>query len=218
MTRLLVSVRSLEEAHLAAEADLLDLKEPAAGALGALPLATIHRVRQSFANRRMSATVGDLLLCPQSVSQAAEQIASTGVDYVKIGLFAGDLTATLAALAKLTTQTALVAVLFADQPWEFSVLPALARAGFAGVMLDTADKRRGSLLELCSPEYVESFVRATRSLGLMVGLAGSLQLQDIPKLLPLEPDYLGFRGALCRGGRTGALDPELVAQARRALA
>ena len=35
----------------------------------------------------------------------------------------------------------------------------------------------------------------------MVGLAGGLEAPDVPRLLPLEPDILGFRGALCAGDR-----------------
>ena len=44
--KLLVSVRSVEEALLAAEggADFIDLKEPGAGALGGLPIATIRAI------------------------------------------------------------------------------------------------------------------------------------------------------------------------------
>lgn len=33
----------------------------------------------------------------------------------------------------------------------------------------------------------------------MSGLAGSLEAPDVPRLLPLRPDTLGFRGALCHG-------------------
>ena len=33
--------------------------------------------------------------------------------------------------------------------------------------------------------------------SLICGLAGSLRAEDIAVLLPLEANYLGFRGALC---------------------
>jgi dihydroneopterin aldolase len=37
----------------------------------------------------------------------------------------------------------------------------------------------------------------------------------VPLLLPLQPDLLGFRGALCRGGtREAALDAEACAAIR----
>ncbi len=56
--RLLVSVRSVDEARLAAAAgaDFIDLKEPSAGALGALPLATVRAVVGVARSARRSAT------------------------------------------------------------------------------------------------------------------------------------------------------------------
>jgi dihydroneopterin aldolase len=49
----------------------------------------------------------------------------------------------------------------------------------------------------------------------MAGLAGSLEPPDVPRLLLLEPDYLGFRGALCVGrDRTARIDPQAIAVIR----
>ena len=49
----------------------------------------------------------------------------------------------------------------------------------------------------------------------MAGLAGSLEAPDVPRLLLLEPDYLGFRGALCVGrDRTARIDPGSIAVIR----
>ena len=46
----------------------------------------------------------------------------------------------------------------------------------------------------------------------MAGLAGSLEPPDVPRLLLLEPDYLGFRGALCAGrDRAARIDPAAIA-------
>ena len=56
-----------------------------------------------------------------------------------------------------------------------------------------------------------------RAAGLLTGLAGSLTTADIPPLAALGPHYLGFRGALCRGDRTAALDPAAFAAVRRAV-
>jgi hypothetical protein len=50
------------------------------------------------------------------------------------------------------------------------------------------------------------------------GLAGSLRLADIPLLLPLAADYLGFRGALCEGGeRVEGLSARPLHQVRTAI-
>ncbi len=49
----------------------------------------------------------------------------------------------------------------------------------------------------------------------MAGLAGALEAPDVPRLLVLSPDFLGFRGALCgTSGRAGRIDPLAVAAIR----
>lgn len=218
MTRLLISVTDLEEARLAVCADLIDLKHPAQGALGALPASVIQTIRQALPTRILSATIGDLPLLPEVVANAAWRVAATGVDYVKIGLFEGDLPATLKALAPLARQVKLVGVIFADRQVDFVVLEELAKAGFAGAMLDTADKRQGSLTELRSFPWLKDFVERAKARGLLVGLAGSLRLKDVSSLRALDPDYLGFRGAVCQNRqRTNRLEPKLLYQLHRAI-
>ena len=49
----------------------------------------------------------------------------------------------------------------------------------------------------------------------MVGVAGSLRPEHVAPLLALRPDVIGFRGALCHGGRRDAeLDPIACSQIR----
>ena len=58
MTGLLASVANLAEARLAATvgADIIDLKNPAAGALGALPVGDVARIAEALgAETRVSA-------------------------------------------------------------------------------------------------------------------------------------------------------------------
>lgn len=212
MTRFLASVRSLDEAHTAAAAgaDIIDLKAPDRGSLGALPLAEIATVAAALRDRKpTSATVGDLPMEPERVAAAVAATLATGVDYVKIGLYpGGDAAATVRRVGTLAGHgRRLIAVLFADQtPWRLT--PAeLAAAGFAGCMLDTLDKHKGSLTAICPLRRLRRFVAEARDSGLLCGLAGSLSAADIETLLPLQPDYLGFRGALCRDRRrTDRLD------------
>lgn len=209
MTHLLASVRDVHEAGIAlgGGADLIDLKEPASGALGALPLPTVRKIVAAIDGARpISATIGDLPMKPALLVQAARQMAETGVDFIKIGFFPGDAYACIRALAPLTRQAALIAVLFADRDPDLALLGELGAAGFRGAMLDTADKRGGGLRSRMDDGQLRAFVAAARSRGLLVGLAGSLGAADIPPLLALAPDYLGFRGALCgSSGRSGAL-------------
>jgi uncharacterized protein (UPF0264 family) len=77
-------------------------------------------------------------------------------------------------------------------------LPLLSQARFYGVMLDTAAKNGKSLGDSLDEEAISRFVKISRSLGLLAGLAGSLSISDIPEFAKIKPHYLGFRGALCR--------------------
>jgi dihydroneopterin aldolase len=219
MTKMLASVTGKAEAEIAIAggADIVDLKNPRAGALGALPIATIRQTVEAIAGRRpVSAVCGDLPMQPETIRDKVAEVAATGVDYVKVGFFPGDNTAACAwALADLAKDTKLVAVLFADRQPDFELLPLFGEYGFHGVMIDTADKSGGRLLDHLPPERVPGFVRTAKGLGLTVGLAGSLEAPDVPRLLPSKPDFLGFRGALCsKSQRTKAIDPYAVAEIR----
>ena len=148
MTLMLASVTSAAEARIAvaAGADIIDLKDPRAGAPGALPAETIRRAVAAVAGARpTSATAGDPPMEPEPVRAAVEATAGTGVDYAKVGLFPGPCKLPcLAALAPLCAQGhKVVIVMFADQQPDLSLIAPIARSGCAGVMLDTAHKDAG---------------------------------------------------------------------------
>lgn len=218
----LASVKNAPEAceAFAAGADVIDCKDPEGGALGRLDLDEISRVVQGVsALAPVSATIGDTFQAPAEAVIAAQAVASTGVAIVKCGFFGLEGDAALAqALGQADLGRAkLFAVLMADRVADFSLVPHLARAGFIGVMLDTAGKERGSLRKIMDEDRLTAFVDAVRAYQLAAGLAGSLRLDDIAPLVTLGPDLLGFRGALCAGGRTGELDETRVVAVRRAL-
>lgn len=220
MTGFLASVSSLREAEivLAAGADIVDLKEPANGALGALPLKTIAHIVCSLRGRAtISATTGDLPPKPAVLSHAVEATAAMGVDIVKVGLFGHDDHAQcIAAMSKHARRgVRLVAVMFADQQPDLALVDELSGAGFTGVMLDTADKAGGGLRAHMSEEMLCSFILRARRHDLLTGLAGSLRREDIPQLLAIDPDYLGFRTALCKQSlRNAEIDIEAAASVR----
>ncbi len=211
MTLFLASVRNCHEAETACAqgADVIDLKEPNAGALGAVARATmIEAVRQIGGRVPVSATVGDLPMCPRTLPEAIQATAQCGVDFVKFGLFPGDgAEECLEALRPCARDTRLIVVLFADRLPEFDAVMAASRMGASGLMLDTVGKGHGSLLDHLSLEAIASMVGRAKTQGLSVGLAGSLKADHVARLLALSPDLLGFRGALCRGSvRSAALD------------
>ena len=213
MTRLLASVRSVDEALLAAAsgADFIDLKEPGAGALGGLPLATIAGVvralRQAGCGLPISATIGDLPAAPLApVLQQVRAVAACGVDYVKVGVARGpDAAALLQALAG--CGAAVVPVFIADHGLDADALRGACGLGFPALMLDTADKAAGSLFDVVADAELRRFVNLVRQAGALAGLAGALRLQHVPQLRALAPDFAGFRSALCAGSRAGTLDP-----------
>jgi len=216
MTGMLASVNSLEEAVIALESkvDIIDLKQPAHGALGALDTETISQIVDHINHRcPISATIGDVPMQADGVMDAVTKIATTQVDFIKIGFFPGDAwEATINKLATLPQQgLKLIAVLFADQQPDLQVLEELKAADFTGVMLDTMDKSRGSLTQVLPQSTLKEFVEKAKRQQMLCGLAGSLRKQDIPELLPLKPDYLGFRGAICQQhNRTSKLDKQAL--------
>jgi uncharacterized protein (UPF0264 family) len=215
----LASVTSAAEAELALRggADVIDCKDPAAGALGALDRATVREIVRAVSGRApVSATIGDLPADPEAMLSAATAMAATGIDVVKIGLFGDrDPRPAIAALGGAEdARDRLVAVLMADRDPDFTLLPVLAEHGFRGTMLDTAGKSSGSLTDVLSIARLAEFVTAAHAAGLFAGLAGSLQAVDVAKLQHLGADILGFRGALCVSGRASGLDVTRISAIR----
>jgi uncharacterized protein (UPF0264 family) len=211
MTGMLASVKNLVEAEfvLNANVDIIDLKQPEFGALGALPVALVAEIVAKINGcLPVSATVGDLPMEANLIFNAVSEMAKTGVDFVKIGFFPeGDWLSIVQKLGDLTKNTRLIAVLFADTKPDFAIISELKNAGFAGVMLDTMHKKKGSLTQVMTNETIAEFVELAKTQTLICGLAGSLRLENIAELLPYDADYLGFRGALCnQHNRIGELD------------
>lgn len=212
MTRLLVSVRDVPEALLAAGggADFIDLKEPRDGALGGLALETIADVvaalREHGIGLPVSATIGDLGMDQLAAILARVQsVAACGVDYVKVGIeLSPGADAVLDALA--ACGPAVVPVFIADRGLDAGLVRQACALGFPAVMADTADKLAGSLFDVLEFPALQAFVDTVRASGALVGVAGALRLPHLPALARLQPDFAGFRTAVCAGSRSGALD------------
>jgi len=229
MTKLLVSVRNVDEALIAAAggADFIDLKEPRAGALGGLPLATLREVvaalRGAGSRLPISATIGDLPLAPLGpVLDQVRAVAACGVDYVKVGIPRDvHAPAALQALHALAgCDAAIVPVFIADSGLAPEHLQLACALPFAGLMVDTFDKTAGSLFDVMEEAALRDFlarVRAAGPIARLAGLAGALRLADLPRVRALAPDFAGFRSAVCSGDRGGALDPARLRALHQAL-
>jgi (5-formylfuran-3-yl)methyl phosphate synthase len=214
MTFMLASVTSAEEVEIAIRhgADIIDLKDVST-AFGAVPPALVKATVDIARQRRpVSAVVGEIAMEPAAIVEAASRVAAAGVSYVKVGLYPdarrGDCIRVLSSLAN---RVKLIGVMFADHGADEALVPLMAQSGFAGAMIDTARKAGGRLLDHMDISVIGRFVEATHMRGLMAGLAGSLEAPDIPRLLSLAPDVLGFRRALCVGAeRTSPIDSDAV--------
>jgi len=229
MTRLLVSVRDDVEARAAhgAGADFIDLKDPAAGALGGLApervAAVVRVLRTLVPGRPVSATIGDLdAERRDEILARVKAVARCGVDLVKVGVARGGpaaepARALLRALAG--CGAAIVPVLLADEGVDDVLVEAALREdAFPAVMLDTAAKGDGSLVQRVPRAALADFVARVRASGRLAGLAGALRVEDVPALRLLGPDFAGFRSAVCVGGRAGPLDAARVGELARRLA
>jgi uncharacterized protein (UPF0264 family) len=236
MTRLLVSVRDAEEARdaVAGGADLVDVKEPARGALGRADVAVWRSV--AFA-------VGDAVPCSAALGELREYDASdignavstamksgglSGFRFAKLGL-AGcaqqrDWATRLhAAWQALPTGIEPVAVVYADHARAASPPPAeVIAASIAGrsqaVLIDTFAKDAGHLFSHLSGDMLRRLIALCRDRGLLVVLAGSLDASALPQAIALAPDYIAVRGAVCRPNRAGRLDAALVRRLRETIA
>jgi uncharacterized protein (UPF0264 family) len=219
----LASVTGESEACLCASlgADIIDAKNPAQGALGALPGERVRAIRRAVpAHVPVSATIGDPGDDVDSVAEAARFMAAAGVDIIKIGFWPLRHRASVVRLLGGLSlgRVRLVAVLLVDDGLDLGLIGPIREAGFAGVMLDTGDKRGGPLPKRLPQGALRKFVNTVQEGDLFAGLAGSLSAGHVPQLLALGPDVLGFRGGLCRdGARMGAVDADAVRAVRQAI-
>ena len=234
--RLLVSVADVAQARVAAAAgaDIVDVKNPAEGSLGAPSPAVIEGVRAAVpAALPVSAAIGDMPNLPGTAALAALGAARSGATFVKVGLWGASTEREAVALLRTVSDgvadvpgAVVVAAAYADGrrvahgPLAPELLPRAARAAGVGVcLLDTAIKDGRGLLDWLSPDALASLVAEAHSLGLEVALAGALRAENLPVIRATAADIAGVRAAACRDGtRSGPLDAARVRALRAACA
>ena len=224
--RLLVSVISAEEARraLTGGADIVDVKDPSEGPLGApSPRILSEVVREIDAAAPVSVALGDLPNLPHTAALAARGASLSGADYVKVGLReVRELDAAVAIMRAVadavTPTTAVIAATYADA--EALDPPALAprwlpelvqRAGISGALIDTFVKDGRGLYGWLSDSELSDLIARTHRAGASFAVAGQLTLNQLRRA---RADVVGVRSAVCHGGdRAADLDAELVAAA-----
>jgi uncharacterized protein (UPF0264 family) len=214
MTGLLVSVRSAAEARtaLAGGADLIDVKEPRHGSLGAAEPAVWAEVVSAVGGRvPVSAALGELAdFRPELLRQM------TGLSYAKVGLagcaVSGDWAARwIDAMCGLPANVQPVAAAYADwrtanSPPAEQLLPIAARMSSPYLLIDTFDKSNGRLLDHVTIDELVTLGQSAARHRIRLVLAGSLDETSIRRLAPLAPAYFAVRGAACTGDRTQAIE------------
>ncbi len=224
--RLLVSPMNLDEARAALDggADIIDVKNPKEGSLGANFPWAIKAVAELAAGRvPVSATIGDLEFKPGTASLAALGAAMVGADYVKAGLLGVKtqdqamemMDGIVRAVKDFDPRKKVVSAAYSDYARVGSLspmlLPTVARdAGADLVMVDTAKKDGRSTFEFMSEEDLRSFISLGHKMGLEVAVAGTIGFDHLEMLKRLNPDIIGVRGVVCGGDRRSSIRPELV--------
>ena len=212
--KLLVSVVSAEEARRALDggADIIDVKDPREGALGAPSPRVLSEVVRIVGDAApVSVALGDLPGLPHTFA-----LAACAPRYVKVGLQGvSDLDGAVALVSAVAdavgSDVAVIAASYADvgaPEW----LPAVVeRTGIAGALVDTFVKDGRGLYGSSSEDDLADLIGRTHSVGGSFAVAGQLRLGELCRV---PADVVGVRSAVCReSDRTAQLEQGLVAAA-----
>ncbi|MGE4506760.1 MAG: (5-formylfuran-3-yl)methyl phosphate synthase [Desulfovibrionaceae bacterium] len=225
--QILVSVTSPEEVAeaVAGGADILDVKNPREGSLGAPQPHVVRAIREAApAGFPVSVAIGDAPPLPGTMALAALGAAACGADYVKIGLYGpadpasaeAMVGAVCRAVRSVSPEARIMVAGYADgEPrgcLKVRDLPgAASRGGADGCMIDTLAKGEENLFSFMDVDTLRDFLERCSELGLRSALAGRLNAAHAPLLRELQPDIAGFRSAVCGGDRAGGkVDAESV--------
>ena len=222
--QLLVSPATIEEAKHSLAADIVDVKRPEEGSLGA-SFPWIIRAIKDLTHKPVSAAIGDFDNKPGGAALTALGAAAAGADFIKIGLMFNGIEEAEMVIQSVTravkdSYPEKTVVIAAYSDWErletispFDMAPLAAKAGADVSMIDTGIKDGRSTLEFMDEARLIEFTSLNRSLGLKTALAGSLKFADIDLLKRVDPDIIGVRGMVCGGDRTATVQEELVLKA-----
>ena len=225
--QLLISVVNEQEtiAAIKGGADIIDVKNPNEGSLGANSPGIIRGIRRATPPEiPVSAAIGDAPDLPGLMSLAALGAATCNIQYIKVGLYGVKSVERAVNLLKeikkpvkeYDKKIKVIAVGYGDAHKINALSPlecpgAAFEAGVDGCMLDTIVKGEGNLFSNLSIDKLHRFIEDCRMNNLLSALAGSLSIEHIRMLNELDPDIIGFRGAVCSGDRlNGTLSAEAV--------
>ena len=197
MTGFLASVSSVDEARLVRSlgADVIDLKDPARGALGALDEDSVRAIASlPDKNTMLSATIGDLPVYAAELETAITGMHACGVDIVKVGVFDRNISPfMLSVLDRLTARgISIVLVFFAELYPPDIDFQRLRRGGVTGVMLDTCEKADGNLRDKLDDGTLTEFVRKAATGSTDDRPCGFAHPRGYPALAAYQPGLPGI--------------------------
>ena len=228
MVKLLATIWDPSEVEDAVEggADIIDVKDPSRGSLGTPEFSVLHRVLgEKPRGREVSVALGDHRVYNPLIPYSVYTASALGADYVKIGLETGSFSEALRIAREAVNAAAragyarVVLVGYADYKLVGSIEPMLVvrvavEAGADYAMIDTRVKNGVDTIRHLGISYLEEFVKEAHSSGVKTAVAGSLRIEHADRLASIGFDVIGFRTALCVGGRLGRLSRELVRRAK----
>lgn len=219
--QLLVSPSSIAEAKLSTAADIIDVKKPSEGSLGANYPWVIREIKE-YVQKPVSAAIGDFDFRPGGAALTAYGAAHAGADFVKIGLaFEGKnearelIGAVVRAVKQEFPEKFVVIAAYSDYERmhaisPFDMAPIAAECGADYAMVDTGIKDGKSTFAFMDEKALTSFTRENARLGLKTALAGSLKFEDIGTLKRINPEIIGVRGMVCGGDRNATVREDLI--------
>lgn len=231
---LLVSIRDAEEARyaLAGGADILDVKEPLRGPLGAADEETLRAVASAVQSQSgqvsLTAALGEAL----DMGGVSIPAVPEGYSYCKLGMswlrhranWEDRWRKSRAVFEdRAGRQLDWVAVAYADDiaagsPPISEVLSAGIRANCRGLLIDTFDKSAGRLTDFLTRGCLEELAYEAHEAKMFLAVAGRLRVEDLELLRDCPIDVVGVRTAACAGElRSGRVTREQTERCRAAL-
>ena len=112
-------------------------------------------------------------------------------------------------------------MLLTSGKFDLSILSTILSSDFSnlfyGVMIDTNIKKNGSLFELFTKKEIIEIKNICVKKKIKFGIAGSLKISDASLIKKINPTWVGFRGGVCKKGRTSELCKEKLKAVKLAI-